>query len=142
MEGAPNLTADFTGLIPDGHIRNLTSRIPKGVDGMANRDDEFSKKLFGSEHRLRLLATIARAQPGDIFPQRVAELAGVAQSTTSTEMKKFVDLGLLEAVKDTERRQKIHLRLDSPIWDFTDRVLASLERTEPSETGRTRRRTE
>jgi DNA-binding transcriptional ArsR family regulator len=129
-------------LIPDDHTRNLTSRILKGVDGMANRDDEFSRKLFGSEHRLRLLATIARAQPGDIFPQRVAELGGVAQSTTSTEMKKYVELGLLEVVRDNERRQKVHLRLDSPVWDFAHQVLASLERTEPSKGGRARRRTD
>lgn len=80
--------------------------------------DDFSKALFGSQHRLALLEQIATASEDALYGASLARLIEAPANQVSNDLRRLASAGLLEAIpkRGPESAQR-YSRQREPFWE-------------------------
>ena len=83
-----------------------------------------SKHLFGNQDRLLVAATIARAEPGALYAQALAELSGLTEKRVGLQLPHFVHGGVLTKLPKVGSERRIYYeRGTSAFWDLAAQLV-------------------
>jgi hypothetical protein len=87
-----------------------------------------SKHLFGNQDRLLVAAAIARAEPGALYAQALAELSGMTEKRVGLQLPHFLSAGLLTKLPKVGSERRIYYeRRESAFWSLCASLATEIE---------------
>jgi hypothetical protein len=86
-----------------------------------------SELLFGRKCRLALAAWVMQHPKGRFFQSEPSGIEHASSSNITDELKKWVELGMLDIERPEDSRRIYYVRTNSPLWDIIAAALAAID---------------
>ena len=86
-----------------------------------------SELLFGRKCRLGVAAWVMQHPKGRFFQSEPTGIEHASTSNIIDELRKLVQLGMLEVERPDDSRRIYYVRTDSPLWDIIAAAVAAID---------------